>query len=92
MAASELIASGTSYAASADIVLTAGTPVTLKIYFTGKDDGIAYDLQQKSSAGVYQNILRLHPGNIVKKGTLCGSGTYRVLRVPGANASSFEKD
>jgi hypothetical protein len=90
--ASELIASGTSYAASADIVVTAGTPVTLSIYYTGNDSDIAYDLQQKSSAGVYQSRIRLHPGNIVKEGTLCGSGTYRVLRVPGANASSFEKD
>jgi len=90
--ATELIASGTSYAASADITLTAGTPVTLKIYFTGLDNGIAYDLQQKSSAGAYQSILRLHPGNIMEKGTLSGSGVFRVIRHPGANASSIEKD
>jgi hypothetical protein len=90
--ATELIASGTSYAASADITLTAGTPVTLKIYYTGSDSDVAYDLQEKSSASAYQTIKRLHPGNIVQEGTLCGSGVFRVLRVPGANASSIEKD
>lgn len=90
--ATELIASGKSYAASSDITLTAGTPVTLKIYFTAAGNDIAYHLDQKSSAGAYQTILTLTPENIVEKGTLCGSGVFRVTRVPSGSASSIEKD
>jgi len=87
-----LISSGTTYAASSDITLTAGTPVTLKIYFTGSGQGIAYHLQQKSSGAVYQTVETLTPENIMQKGVLNGAGVYRVTREPGANASSIEQD
>lgn len=87
-----LISSGSTYAASSDVTVTAGTPITLKIYFTGLDNGIAYDWQQKSSGGAYQTVMRLTPGNIMEKGLWQGAGVYRAIRVPGANASSLEQD
>lgn len=90
--ATELIASGTTYAASADFTVTAGTPRTLHIHSAAGGVDIAYDLYQKSSAAAYQHIERLTMRNIVEKGTLFGAGVFQCRRVPGANASSLEID
>ncbi len=87
---SEAIASGTSYAASSDITVVAGTPKSLYIHFTGLSGGIAYDLQHKSSGGAYQNIARLTPETIGSLGILSRAGVFRVIRVPGSYASSID--
>lgn len=87
---SEAISSGAGYATSSDITVTGGTPKSLYIHFTGASDGIAYDLQHKSAGAAYQTIERLTPANIVEKGTISGAGTFRLVRVPCANASSID--
>jgi len=93
MAATELLASGTTRAAATEVTLTAGTPVTLTIHFTGSSQGVAYEIAHKNAAGTaYQHLYTLTPDNQLEKGTLCGSGVYRATRVQSANASSLERD
>jgi hypothetical protein len=93
MAATEILASGTTRAAATEIALTAGTPVTLTIHFTGSSQGVAYEIAHKNAAGnAYQNMFTLTPDNQWACGTLRGSGTYRATRVQSANASSLERD
>lgn len=87
----ELIASGTGYAASADVTVTAGTPVSFFIHFTGQSKEIAYQLQHKTAAATYQTIFTLTPENINEFGTISGAGVFRLTRNPGANASSLEQ-
>jgi hypothetical protein len=88
----ELIASGTSYAASSDVTVTAGTPVSFFIHTgTGSAAGVSYQLQHKNAAGGYQTIFTLTPANINEFGTIGGAGVFRILRDASAQASSFEQ-
>lgn len=92
MASTELLASGTTKANATEVALTAGTPVTLTIHYTGSSQGIAYLIQHKSAAGAYMPLYTLTPDNQLQMGTLCGSGTYLATRMQGPNASSLERD
>lgn len=93
MAATELLASGTTQANATEVTLTAGTPVTVTIHYTGRSDGVAYAVYHKNAAGsAYQFLFTLTPANNVEKGTFSGSGTYRFTRQASANASSLEMD
>ncbi len=87
----ELIASGTTYAASSDVTVVAGTPASFFIHFTGSAGGVAYHLQHKNAAAGYQTIFTYTPDNINEYGTIIGAGVYRFTREPGANASSLEQ-
>ena len=87
----ELIASGSTYAASADFTVTAGTPLALKIYATNYT-GVVYDLYMKSSGAVYQKIFQLTPANIQDFGLIVAGGTYQVRRQAGSSNSSIESN
>jgi hypothetical protein len=87
-----LISSGTSYAASSDFTVVAGVPNSLFIHFTGSGQGISYQLQHKDAGGAYKTVATLTPQNIEQLGTIYGVGVFRVIRDPGANASSMDKE
>lgn len=90
--ATELIASGASYAASSDFTVTAGIPRSLFIHSAAGGADIAYKLFHKSSASAYQHIETLTPRNINDVGTITGAGVFKAERIAGANASSLEID
>lgn len=90
--ATELIASGASQSSKVDYTVTAGTPVSLFIYYTGSSSDVRYKRYRKSSAGAYQYLDTLTPENIALQGVIEAGGVYAVERQAGANASSIEKD
>lgn len=90
MAATELIADGTTLANSSDFTLTAGSPRTLYICHTGQTIDVRYYIQHKNSGGTYQTSAVLTVVNSPM--TLDGSGVFRAQRQPGANASSLDID
>ncbi|RWO20665.1 hypothetical protein [Mesorhizobium sp.] len=83
--ATQLLAAGTTAADSADVVVAAGTPVTVslkgwvtdaKVYIYLKDDAAAYNL-----VGI---LTAYEPAT-----SITAPGTYRFSRVAGASCGVF---
>jgi hypothetical protein len=91
---SELIAAGTSYAASADFTVLAGDPTSLFIKPASGNavapGGVQYWVQHKTSDGLYNTVLVLDASNITEKGTLWMPGTFRVLRQPASASTGMD--
>lgn len=82
----QIIASGSTAASSADLTMVAGTPITVSL----KDvvDGNArVVLEIKSDAGAYNVISELT--SHLQTGIITGPGVYRVSRIAGGTCGVF---
>lgn len=87
--ATELIAVGTGAANSADVVVTAGAPVTVSLKDgTGPDlpSGCQVDILLKDDDATYFKIGDLRSGVQVQSAVLIGPGTYRLSRTADSAA------
>lgn len=90
----QLIASGTTEANSADIVVAAGTPTTISLFNAdgvfGND--VAATVFQKSSGGVYRPVLG---GNLTAQKpalVIDAPGTFRVKKYASTVAFGVDRD
>lgn len=94
MAATAIIASGTTEANSADFTVAAGTPVTISLFDAdgvfGND--VAATLFKKSSGGVYRPV---DGGNLSGQKPMLvidGPGEFRVTKYASTVAFGVDKD
>jgi hypothetical protein len=88
--ATELIASTTSAANSADITVTAGSQVTVSL--NGKDSAIdnnVVQVQLKSSAGEWMQVGSLFSSQPAQ--SIVSPGTYRVRKLASALAFGVDR-
>jgi len=91
MAATELIADGTTLANSADFTLVGTTARTLYLRYTpGTTSPVRYYIQHKNSDGTYTTSLILKPADAPM--TLFGTGVFRAQRQPSAQSSALDID
>jgi len=91
MAATELVAAGTTLANSSDFTLTAGSPRTLFLrYSASAGSPIKYYIQHKNSDSTYTTSVVLTPDNDPL--TLDGSGVFRAQRQASAASSALDID
>jgi hypothetical protein len=91
--ATELLATGTAAADSADVVVTAGTPVTIYLK-KGSDGAVSASARAtvkiKSSGGTYHEIGALT--GQYQALVIDGPGTYRISRETASEAFGVEKE
>ena len=90
MAATELLADGSTLANSADFTIAAGSPRTLFLKYTTGSGQICYFIQHKNADATYSTKLVLTPENDPL--TLDGSGVFRAQRQPRAASSGLDID
>jgi hypothetical protein len=91
MAATELIADGTTLANSADFTLVGTTDRTLYLrYAPNAGTQIKYYIQHKNSDSTYTTCIVLTPENAPL--TLDGSGEFRAQRQASAASSALDID
>lgn len=84
--ATQLIATASTAADSADVVVTAGSPVTVSLKgVTGAEARVVISL--KDDAGAYGVIGQLTTSQ--PSAVLAGPGTYRLSRIAGATCGVF---
>lgn len=92
MAAVSLLAVGTAAADSPDIVVAAGTPVTVFIKAAASgvpDSGAVYAVKLKTLAGTYHQIGQLDCATPYR--SLTSPGTYQVSRIATGASSGLEQ-
>jgi hypothetical protein len=91
MAATELIADGTTVANSSDFTLVGTTDRTLYLRYTpGTSSDVKYYIQHKNSDGTYTTKIVLTPKNDPL--TLDGTGVFRAQRQASAASSALDID
>ncbi|WP_136617057.1 MULTISPECIES: hypothetical protein [Mesorhizobium] len=87
--ATQLLAVGTTAASSGDLVVAAGTPVTVALKNTAApvDSGARVLIQLKDDAGAYSSIGELNAYNLAT--VIAGPGTYRFTRSAGVACGVF---
>ncbi|MBZ9973505.1 hypothetical protein LB517_28145 [Mesorhizobium sp. BR1-1-12] len=86
MAATQLLATGSTAASSTDLTIAAGTPVVVCLKGVA-DGGALVIVSLKDDAGAYNVIWRLTSGSPVIE--ITGPGTYRFTRVAGSACGVF---
>lgn len=86
MAAANIIATGNTLAASADIVVAAGSPITLALKGVVDDTAEAI-VGLKDDAGGWQQVGRLDNDDPIL--VITAPGTYRVTRAVGKTCGVF---
>ena len=79
-----IIASGTTDAASADIVVS--TPTTISLFWTTPPGATNVVIEVKGSNGAYMPIGTLSPSDPIT--SIVSPGTYRVRRIAATNSPS----
>jgi hypothetical protein len=83
--ATQLIATGTTAASSSDVVVAAGTPVTVGLKASVPGAEVVIALKDDASAyNIVGRLTHLSPATVIS-----GPGTYRFTRVAGASCGVF---
>lgn len=91
MAATELVAAGTTLVSSSDFTLTAGSPRTLFLKYAANAGGpILYYIQHKNADATYTTKVVMTPSHDPL--TLDGSGVFRAQRQASAASSGLDID
>jgi hypothetical protein len=91
MAATELLATGTTLANSADFTIVAGAPRTLFLKYDANAGGpIQYFIQHKNADSTYTTKVVMTPS--YDPLTLDGSGVFRAQRQASAASSGLDID
>lgn len=81
---SELIATGNTLSAWADVTVTSGSPKALFLKGASTDTpapaGVNFEIAHKDPAGKYHVLDVLNAGNILQKGVLQAPGTFGLRR------------
>lgn len=88
--ATEIMAVGTTAATSADVVVAAGTPLTVSLKDAAGpaiDQNAKVELQLKDDAGQYFTVDSLTPATPGL--VIAGAGTYRFSRSAGVSCGVF---
>lgn len=89
MAATQVLATGSTALSSSDVTVVAGTPQTLSLKgYTGPTARVLIEL--KDDAGAYNAVDELNsiqPGQATK--VIVGPGVYRLTRIAGATCGVY---
>lgn len=88
MAATELLAVGTTAASSGDVVVAAGDQVTIAL--KGAENDAKVNIELRDDAGAYLELgTLLGPGKSDRVIVITAPGTYRFTRVAGKACGVF---
>jgi len=79
--ATQILATASGAADSADITVVAGTPLTVAL--KGAEFGAHVDVKLKDDAGVYRTVANLTPSQNNGSGVITGPGVYQFSRRSG---------
>lgn len=88
----ELIATGSTQADSADFTVVAGSPKSLYLKGTPPYHDAQFLLQHKDPSAAYTTVVQLDATNIASLGNITGAGTFRVRRLAVASGQQAGMD